>query len=60
LWKGGPLKEWFEKEIHAQHPDDMSSIILDAVWADLNEEPRHTVQLLKKFKVHWDQFGTEQ
>lgn len=53
LWKGGPLKEWFEKEIHAQHPDDMSSIILDALWSDLNFVPRTTVELLAKYRAHW-------
>lgn len=58
LWKEGtPLREWFEKEIHAQHPDDMSSLILDALWSDLTGQPRHTVELLEKFKAHWEKFG---
>lgn len=58
LWvEGSPLREWFDKEIHAQHPDDMTAIILDALWSDLNGEPRHTVELLAKFKVHWDKYA---
>jgi hypothetical protein len=57
LWvEGTPLREWFDKEIHAQHPDDMSSIIIDALWNDLNEKPRRTVELLAKYEAHWEQF----
>jgi len=60
LWEeGSPLREWFEKELHAQHPDDMSSLIIDALWSDLNGEPRQTVELLAGFRKHWEKYGTE-
>lgn len=38
LWQGGQLREYFI-EHGVAHPDDMSSIILAALWCDLNGTP---------------------
>jgi len=53
LWGGSVLREFFEKEFRLDHADDMSGLILDALWCDLNEKPRQTAARWAEFKAHW-------
>lgn len=57
LWQDSPLALWFKNELHVGHPDDMSSMIIAAVWTDLNGQPRRTEKLFAEFQDHWRRFG---
>lgn len=50
--KEGPLYKTMTT-LGFEHPDDMSSVIIDCLWADLNDEPRRVDELRKKFHDHW-------
>lgn len=53
LWFDSPLSEWFRKELRVTHADDMSGMIFDALWCDLNGTPRRTAELFAKYQEHW-------
>ena len=54
LWEQDtPLLMWFKTQYDITHPDDVSSIILDALISDLNRKPRSTERLVAGFIEHW-------
>jgi hypothetical protein len=57
LWHASPLAEWFRNELRTTHADDMSGMILDALWCDLNSTPRRTAELFAAYQEHWKKFG---
>ena len=40
LWHGSELQSFLRKEYLLLHADDMSGLILDTLWSDLNFKPR--------------------
>ena len=54
LWGGSKLSEWFNS-IGIHHPDDMSGIILDSLWRDLNDQPLHLREQVEYYKAYWKQ-----
>jgi len=58
LWDPeSPLHKWFHKELGVGHADDMSGIILEALWyrtKDLQYDPSETI---KGYTEHWAQYG---
>lgn len=58
LWDSeSPLHKWFHKELGVVHADDMSGIILEALWhraKDLKYDPSETI---KGYAEHWAQYG---
>ena len=54
LWEEDlPMKNWFTKEYGINHPDDISSIILDCLWRDVRNEPRQDKMMAEKYKKYW-------
>jgi hypothetical protein len=52
LWGGSRLARWFnEKGIH--HPDDMSGVILDSFWRQLNGKPIDLDKQIKHYRDFW-------
>lgn len=58
LWDTtSPLHQWFHKELGVVHADDMSGIIMDALWhkvKDLEYDPSETI---RKYTEHWAEYG---
>ena len=53
FWKKeGPLYEWMT-ERGFEHADDMSSVVIDAFWCDLNDETLDVEALRRRFHAHW-------
>lgn len=55
LWFDGPLVSWFHTELDLTHADDMSSVLLSALWCDLRGVPRRTLATVARSQVHWEQ-----
>lgn len=55
LWdKENVLTQWFKKNYDVDHADDVSSIIIECVVADLIGRPRQDKELAKEFIEHWE------
>jgi len=58
LWDPeSPLHKWFHKELGIVHADDMSGIIMEALWhraKDLKYDPSETI---KRYTEHWAKCG---
>lgn len=59
LWRNSPLAQWFQKELKLDHADDMSAVILAALWTDLNGCPRRTHLVVKDCRAHWDRLDSQ-
>jgi len=53
LWGGSRLAKWFNAN-GIFHPDDMSSVILEALWCNLTENTFSIEQRAKEFKAYWE------
>lgn len=52
LWSGSRLKTWFNNQgIH--HADDMSGIIMQALWCKVHEKPYDLAADIKKYQDYW-------
>ena len=57
LWeKGSVLLKWFEKKGLA-HPDDISSVILDATQANMKEQEFDLDREIGIYKQYWDEMN---
>ena len=52
LWRGSSISEWFNS-IGIEHPDDMSGIILDSLWRDLNGQDLRLKEQVEHYKAYW-------
>ena len=52
LWRGARLAKWFNAH-GIEHPDDMSSIILDSFWRHLNGQPLQLPEQVAHYKQYW-------
>jgi len=52
LWSDGPLARDFNR-LGVHHPDDMSGIILDSLWRDLNGQPLRVEEQVAHYKEYW-------
>lgn len=52
LWQGSRLSKYFN-EIGVYHPDDMSGIILDTFWCDLNGKPQRITERIAAHQEYW-------
>jgi hypothetical protein len=59
LWKKGtPLAVDFQQRFNLfGHPDDISGMIFEAVWAQVREEHCDLQQIAEKFRRHWLEQG---
>ena len=54
LWeKDTKCVVWFKKNYGLDHADDISSIIMECVFADIRGEPRKDKELAKSYIEHW-------
>jgi hypothetical protein len=58
LWSGSRLSKYFNK-LGIHHPDDMSSIILESYWRNLNGKPLHLEEQVKYYKKYWDKVNKD-
>jgi hypothetical protein len=50
LWnKENRIVMWFKENYGLDHADDISGLILDCVWKDVNVQPRNMAALIKKY-----------
>lgn len=54
LWKKGPLHKWFVDNHGVDHPDDISSIILDTFWCKLHNKDFQLTQRCSFYKDYWN------
>ena len=55
LWdESSVLVKWFYKKYGVSHADDVSSLILECLIADLNNKPRQDKELAERFIEHWE------
>ena len=55
LWdEETPLVKWFRYNLGVDHADDISGIILDCLWRDVNGEPRREKELAASNKEYWE------
>jgi hypothetical protein len=47
------LVKWFEKEYGLTHADDISGIILNCVWMDIQGKPRGDNEYAKEIGLYW-------
>lgn len=59
LWQGGPLSKHL-MSIGLRHPDDMSTIIVEAYRANLRKESYDINSKIEKYKEYWDKVDNEQ
>ncbi len=52
LWSGSRLKRYFNN-LGINHPDDMSGIILDSFWRNLNHKPVELENQVKYYQEYW-------
>lgn len=53
LWeKDGPLSVWFRAR-DIWHPDDFSSIIFNALWCHLNDQPFDIAVEAREHEAYW-------
>jgi len=52
LWRGSRLGQWFNTQ-GIFHPDDMSGIILDSFWRQLNGKPIRLEEQVKHYQDYW-------
>lgn len=56
LWEQEtPIVKWFKKTYRIEHGDDISSIILDSWYCDLNGWPRRDAELAEEKLAYWRQ-----
>ena len=53
LWGGSRLAKWFNSH-QIFHPDDMSGVILDALWCDLTDHPFSLEQKAAEYQAYWE------
>lgn len=56
LWRGGPLRDWFNDH-DVWHPDDMSGIIITSYWRRLNKQPIRLEEQVKYYNDYWKANG---
>ena len=54
LWGNSKLRKWFIS-LGIHHPDDMSGIILNSLWRDLNDQPLHISKQVEFYNEFWKQ-----
>lgn len=60
LWEENtPIKNHFKNVYGLSHADDLSGIILDAVFCDTKGIPRNTNKLVERYKKHWISSGVD-
>ena len=54
LWGGSRLAQAFNR-LGIQHPDDMSGIILQSFWRELNGQPIRLEDQIARYQAYWQQ-----
>lgn len=57
--KTGPLYRWAVENLGLYHADDISSVVVHCVWADLSRNERNLNKLIQSMKDHWGGLGYE-
>ena len=52
LWGESRLVDWFNTQ-GIKHPDDMSGIILDSFWRNINSKPIELEEQIKFYQEYW-------
>lgn len=59
LWHENGLTRYFNNQLGVYHADDMSAILLEALWHEINNrfyDPQPTIQ---RFQKHWEGYGCD-
>lgn len=60
LWEPDmPLPRWFRSNVGLGHADDMSSIILQALWCKIRGEHFDLEGIVNEYKKHWRDQGVD-
>lgn len=57
LWGDNALTQWFKRDLGVHHADDMSGIILEAVWYKVHGQAYDPATTVERFKEHWADLG---
>lgn len=59
LWQNSVLAEWFKNALGIEHADDMSGIILESLYRELNDRDWEPEKQAQKYKDYWNNLGKE-
>lgn len=54
-----PLVDWFIQHCGVSHAQDISALLMDALWSQLHGEPPHTWELAQRLQAEWRQLGID-
>lgn len=57
LWHDNGLTRYFNNVLGVYHADDMSGILLDALWHRVHGKPYDPTPLIERYRKHWEQSG---
>jgi len=57
LWHDNGLTRYFNNVLGVYHADDMSGILLDALWHRVHGKPYDPTPLIERYRKHWKQSG---
>jgi len=59
LWHQNGLTKFFNEEFEVYHGDDISSILLEALWHRIHDKEYDPQPTIERFKQHWEQMGCD-
>lgn len=54
-----PLATWFRRNLGLGHADDMSAILLEALWCRVLGREHALQEQVEEFKLHWELQGQD-
>lgn len=54
-----PLVRWFIEHCGVSHAQDLSALLMDALWSRLHEEPAQTQELADRLQQEWRGLGLD-
>lgn len=57
LWHKNGLTRYFNRALGVYHADDMSAILLEALWHRVHNQPYDPAPSVERFREHWTSMG---
>ena len=57
LWRKNALTDYFNKELGIYHADDMSGILMEALWHRVHGKEYDPAPTIKRYADHWAKAG---
>lgn len=57
LWHDNGLTRYFNNVLGVYHADDMSGVLLEALWYRVHNKPYDPTPLIKRYHEHWKRSG---